>query len=173
MTVSNSPLVTPLPRKDNGNGTGTAPPDDDRLAHLRAELAVLTQSIADMTAKRAAQIEELATSGAASLRSTIEARPWTALAVAATAGALLAVAVTPKSSRGLRASGIMSYAPDDISASVRRAIAHGVDTQPITSRFERLVDSISSIDASALTSSPAYDTAKTWLQSFVSGLRKT
>lgn len=171
MTVSNSPLVTPLPRKENG--TGTAPPDDDRMSQLRAELAVLTQTISDMTAKRAAQIEDLATSGTATLRSNIEARPWMALAVAATAGALLAVAIIPKSSRGRGASGILSYSPDDITASVRRAIAHGVDTQPITSRFERLVDSISSIDASALTSSPAYDTAKTWLQSFVGGLRNT
>jgi hypothetical protein len=39
--------------------------------------------------------------------------------------------------------------------------------------LERLVDSISNIDPSVLTSSPAYDTAKSWLHTIATGLRKT
>ncbi len=170
MTLSNLPLVTPLPRRDSA-GDAT-PPDQTRMAELRSELASLTATIAGMTAKSAAQAEQFAASGAASLRSNIEARPWSSLGVAATAGALFAVAIVPKNSRGFHYAEAASYNAGDITAAIRRAIARGVDDQPITSRFEKLVESISSIDATALTSSPAYDTAKTWLQALVSGMRK-
>jgi hypothetical protein len=170
MTSTNVPLVTPLQR---GNGIHEGKPiDQSRISELRGELSILTDTIADMTAKRLAQVEKLASEGTATLRSNIETRPWAAMGIAAAAGALLAVVTTPKSSRGFRYNDAPSYNADDIAASVRRAAAR-VDIQPITSRLERLIDSISSIDPSVLTSSPAYDTAKTWLHSIATGLRKT
>ena len=170
MTSTNLPLVTPLPR---GNGIHEGKPiDQSRISELREELSVLTDTIASLTAKRFAQAEKLASDGTAALRSNIETRPWASMGIAAAAGALLAVATIPKSSRGFRYNDAASYNADDIAASVRRAAAR-VDTQPITSRLERLVDSISSIDPSALTSSPAYDTAKSWVQTIANGLRKS
>jgi hypothetical protein len=170
MTSTNLPLVTPLPR---GNGIHDAKPiDQSRISELRGELSLLTDIIADMTANRLAQAEKVAADGTAALRSHIENRPWAAIGIAAAAGALLAVVTIPKSSRGFRYNDASSYNADDIAASVRRAAAR-VDTQPITSRLERLVDSIGSIDPSVLTSSPAYDTAKTWLNAIASGLRKS
>jgi ElaB/YqjD/DUF883 family membrane-anchored ribosome-binding protein len=170
MTLSNSPLVTPLPRRDNGSDAGSG--DQDRLAELRSELATLQQTIAGMTGNAAAEVERLGTQSAQLLRSNIEAQPWMSIGAAAAAGALLAVAIIPKKSRGFRYNDAATYTAHDMADAVRRVAARGIDTQPITSRFERLVDSISSIDTTALTSSPAYDTAKTWLQSLVSGVRK-
>jgi hypothetical protein len=169
MMSNNLPLITPLPR---GNGLHDGKPiDQSRISELRAELSVLTESVASLTAVRLAQVEKLAADGTATLRSSIETRPWAAIGLAAAAGALLAVVTISKSSRGFRYNDAASYNAHDIAASVRRAAAR-VDTQPITSRLERLVDSISSIDPSILTSSPAYDTVKTWLNSIASGLRK-
>ena len=170
MTSTNLPLVTPLPR---GNGIHEGKPiDQTRISELREELSALTDTIADMTAKRLAQVEKLASDSTATLRSSIETQPWVSVGIAAAAGALLAVIIVPKSPRAFRYNDIATYNADDIAASVRRAAAR-VDTQPITSRLERLVDSISSIDPSVLTSSPAYDTAKTWLNTIANGLRKT
>ena len=170
MTLSNSPVVTPLPRRDNGSDTGLL--DLDRLPELRSELASLTKAIADMTAKAAAGVEQLGSDGAKTVRSNIEAQPWLSLGVAAAAGALLAIAIIPRTPRGFRYNDASTYNQRDIADSFRQVAARGIDTQPMMSRFERLVDSISSIDATALTSSPAYDTAKTWLQTFVAGVRK-
>jgi ElaB/YqjD/DUF883 family membrane-anchored ribosome-binding protein len=170
MTLSNLPLVTPLSR---GNGVDDAKSNNhSRISELRVEFADLAQSVSDIAALRVAQAEQLAVEGTATLRSNIEARPFAAVGIAAAAGALLAVAVVPRKSRGFRYNDSASYNANDIEATVRRAISRGVDTQPITTRLERLVDSISSIDPSALTSSPAYDTAKTWLQAAVNSLRK-
>ncbi len=169
MTLSNSPLVTPLPRRDNGSDAGSA--DQDRLAELRSELATLQQTIAGMTSNAAAELERLGTQSTRSLRSSIEAQPWMSIGVAAAAGALLALAIVPRRSRGFNYADAASYNARDMADAVRRA-ARSIDTQPITSRFERLVDSISSIDTAALTSSPAYDAAKNWLQNLVSAARK-
>ena len=132
MTSTNLPLVTPLPR---GNGTTDPNPlDHTRIAELRDELSDLTDTIASLTAKRLAQLEKLALDGTASLRSNIETQPWASVAIAAAAGALLAVAIVPKSPRGFRYNNAASYNIDDIVASARRAAAR-VDTQPITSRL--------------------------------------
>jgi ElaB/YqjD/DUF883 family membrane-anchored ribosome-binding protein len=170
MALSNSPLVTPLPRRDNGADPGSR--DQDRLAELRDEIATLQQMIASMTANAAAEIERLGTQGAKSVRSNIEAQPWMSIGVAVAAGALLALAIVPRRSRGLNYTDAGTYNARDMADAVRRVAARGIDTQPITSRFERLVDSITSIDTKALTASPAYDTAKSWLQSLVNSVRK-
>lgn len=170
MNFSNSPLVTPLPR--GSSSSDTMPIDASRLSELRDELANLAQTVAGITATRVAEVERLATGGAENLRSNIEARPWTSLGVAAAAGALLAMAIMPKRTERFRYDGAAAYNAENITAAVRRAVAHGVDSQPITSRLERVVEAISRIDASAVTSSPAYDTIKSWLHTFTNNLGK-
>lgn len=171
MNFSNLPLATPLPR---GNGTDSVTPNDhSRISELRHELESLAQTVAGMTAKRVADVERLAAGGAENLRSNIEARPWASLGVAAAAGALLAVAIMPKRTGHFRYNDATTYNAENITAAVRRAVAHGVDSQPITSRLERVVEAISRIDASAVTTSPAYDTIKSWLNTFTSNIRKS
>ncbi len=171
MNLSNLPLVTPLPR--GSNASDTTPIDAARVAELRDELSSLAQTIAGMTAARVADVERLAAGGAENLRSNIEARPWASLGMAAAAGALLAVAIMPKRTGQFRYNDATTYNAENITAAVRRAVAHGVDTQPITSRLERVVEAISKIDASAVTASPAYDTIKSWLHTFTNSLGKS
>ena len=171
MNLSNLPLVTPLPR--GSSASDTTPIDSARVAELRHELTSLAQTIAGVAAARVADVERLAAGGAENLRSNIEARPWTSLGVAAAAGALLAVAIVPKRTGHFRYNDATTYNAENITAAVRRAVAHGVDSQPITSRLERLVEAISKIDASAVTTSPAYDSIKSWLHTFTSSLGKS
>lgn len=161
MTGSNSPLVTPLHPRDDAKG------DQNKIAELRAELATLKQSVSDIGSKATAEINK----GADSLRSSIESQPMLAIGVAAAAGALLALAVMPRPSRGFRYNDPSTYSAHEITAAARRA-ARSIDTEPITSRFERLVDAISSIDPAAVTSSQAYGTAKGWVETLVSGVKK-
>lgn len=170
MNFSNLPLVTPLPR---GSGTiDTARNDHSRISELRDELTSLAQTIADLSENRVAEIERLSARGAENLRANIVARPWASLGVAAAAGAILAVAILPKRTGNFRYNDAATYNTDNITAAVRRAVARGVDSQPITSRLDKLIESISSIDASAITASPAYDTVKAWLQTFMNSQRK-
>lgn len=167
MTYSNSPLVTPITRRDNDTaGSGT----DEKLSELRAEFAKLSQLVSDMAESAQKQVSELGTAGVQTLRSNIEAQPFLAMGVAAAGGALLALAVLPRGSK-FRYDDMSTYNRRDIAEAVRNS-ARNIDTRPLTSRFERLVDSISSIDPSAITSSPAYDTAKTWLQTAVESAKK-
>lgn len=167
MTYTNSPLVTPIQRRDNGSDAVSA---DDRLQELREEFNNVLKVVSDMAENAQKQASELAAAGTQSLRSSIEAQPFLALGVAAAGGALLALAVLPSRQR-FRYDDPSTYNRRDIAQALRNSTAN-IDTRPLTSRFERLVDSISSIDPSALTSSPAYDTAKSWIQTAVDSARK-
>jgi ElaB/YqjD/DUF883 family membrane-anchored ribosome-binding protein len=176
--TSNSPNITQVsfrtPGADDTNSIDTPEPaSDERLSMLRSEIESLTQTISDLTARGTAAVENAASDGATSLRETIEHRPWMALGVSAAVGAVIAIAVVPKTRRGVRFGDASSYNTDDIAATVRRAVERRVDTQPLVSRFERMMDSISSIDPATLTASPAYETAKSWLQTLLANARKT
>ncbi|MEQ1577976.1 MAG: hypothetical protein ABL894_10010 [Hyphomicrobium sp.] len=171
MSSTNSPLITPLRVRDSSADAMAI--DHRRMAELRKEMEGLTRSISEVTSKRVTQIEQLSSAGVASLHGTIATQPWAALGVAVVAGALLAAAIVPRRSREFRYNDPAAYNSGDIAATVRKAVSRSVDTQPFTSRFERMVDSISNLDASAVTSSPAFGTAKTWMQALISGFRKT
>jgi ElaB/YqjD/DUF883 family membrane-anchored ribosome-binding protein len=175
--TSNSPNITQVSFRTSGadDTHSIEAPEfagDERLAALRSELESLTQTIADLTVRGTAAVENAASDGAASLRETIEQRPWMALGVAVAIGAVIAVAVVPKSRRGVRFGDTSTYNTDDIAATVRRAVERRVDTQPLISRLERMMESISSIDPATLTASPAYETAKSWMQTMLANARK-
>ncbi len=171
MTSFPSPLVTPLPRRGTSGPNGTDA-DADTLSALRQELQNLTTTVADLTSKGAARAGELATAGTQRVRQDIEANPWTSIAIAAAAGAIIAFAVIPKRPRGFRYNDRASYTMDDIGASLRQAAPRAGITQSLVARLERVVDSISTIDPAAVTASPAYETAKTWIQTLLNGVRK-
>ena len=155
-------MVTPLHPRDE-----LVKPDDKKVAELRAELTDLSNYVASMSAKASAQLEK----GTGAVRSSIESQPVLAMGVAVAAGALLALAVMPKPQRSFRYDDPSTYSAASAYEAAKRA-ARNIDTVPMTSRFERVVDAISSIDPTALTSSPAYGTAKTWVESLVSGVKK-
>lgn len=171
MILSNSPLVTPLPNGSSASDTMLA--DASRLSELRIELTSLAKTVASVTAARIEDAERLATSGADTIRSNIELRPWTSLGVAAATGALLALVILPKKTGRFRFDDATAYNAGSATYAAHRAVTHGVGSQPIASRFERIVNAISRIDASAVTTSPAYDTIKSWLHTFTSSLGKS
>lgn len=169
---SNSPLVTPLPTRAGGDSTQSN--DQSRLDELRAELAALSVQVKDMTAKGAQRLEEMAEDGTQAVRTSISDNPWLAMGVAAAAGAVLALAIIPKRQRGFRASEFSSYSPRNIASAMRGAVESRIDTQPITSRFERLMDQVNNLNlnSSSITSSPAYEQAKSVLQGVMKGFGK-
>lgn len=167
MTYSNAPLITPIARHDNGPDAGGV---DDKLGELRAEYGKLSALVSEMAGSAQKQVSEFGTAGVNTLRANIEAQPVLAICIAAAGGALLALAVLPRKS-GFRYDDLSTYNRRDLADAVRNS-ARSVDTRPLTSRFERLVDSITSIDPSVITSSPAYDTAKSWLQTAVDSAKK-
>ncbi len=171
MTSSSSNLVTPLPRRDQSTPS-SGHMAEDALSSLRLELQKLSETVSDMTSQAAARVEKAATDGTNVVRANIVDRPWTSMGVAALAGALIAVAIIPKRTRGFRYNERASYNMDDIGASVRSAASRNGITQSLLSRLERVVDSIGSIDPAVVTASPAYDTAKTWMQSLYNSVRK-
>jgi hypothetical protein len=95
-----------------------------------------------------------------------------AIGVAMAVGAVIAIAIAPSTRRGFRYSDRSTYNTDDVGATIRRAVERRVDTQPIVSRLERMMESISNIDPAALTASPAYDSAKSWVQTIINSVRK-
>ena len=169
---SNSPLVTPLPTSQGGDSTQSD--NHGRLAELRAELATLTHQVKEMSAQAAQRLEGMAEDGTKVLRTSISENPWLAIGAAAAAGAILALAIIPERQRGFRASQLTSYTPRNVAHAMREAVESRVDTQPITSRFERLMDQVNSLNlnSSSITSSPVYEQAKNVLQGVMKGLGK-
>jgi ElaB/YqjD/DUF883 family membrane-anchored ribosome-binding protein len=162
MNLSNAPSVSQLPQRENNAG------DQQRISDLRRELETLAQSVADVAAKRLSDIENAASQGVSLVRTEIQHRPWTSMAVASAAGGLLALAILPSSSkRHVRS----SFDPRHYAESARRAISN-IDTQPISSRFERMMDSVSNLDPTVITNSPAYDVVKNLVQSISNGITK-
>ncbi|MGE3067372.1 MAG: hypothetical protein AB7K67_17465 [Hyphomicrobiaceae bacterium] len=154
--------VTPLPQRDAPGGQG----DGDRLAALRAEVEDIAASVADIARKRGAE-------GVGLVRGSIEERPWTSLAVAGAAGALLALAVIPaRSAARSRWQQLdpRNYDYDDMARSIRRSIA--VETRPLAARVETLMNSLAGLDTRDITGSPMFEKAKSLLQA-VTGTGKS
>lgn len=169
---SNSPLVTPLPTRQGGDTTQSN--DHSRLEELRVELSTLTSQVKEMTAQGARRLEGMAEDGTQVVRTSISDNPWLAMGVAAAAGAILALAIIPKRDRGFRASEYSSYSPRNIASAMRQAVESRVDTQPITSRFERLMEQVSNLNlnSGSITSSPAYEQVKSVFQGVLKGFGK-
>ena len=169
---SNSPLVTPLPTSPGGDNA--QPNDQSRMEELRRELAALSAQVKEMTSKGAQRLEGLAEDGTQAVRTSISDNPWLAMGIAVTAGAILALAIIPKRQPGFRTSEFSSYSPRNIASAMRNAVESRIDTQPITSRFERLMDQVNNlnINSDSITSSPAYEQAKSVLQGIIKGFGK-
>ena len=169
---SNSPLVTPLPTRQGGDSMHSD--DQGRLAELRTELAALTRQVKEMTAQGAQRLEGMAEDGTKVVRTSISENPWLAMGVAVAAGAILALAVIPQRERGFRVAKFSSYTPRNVANAMREAVESRIDTQPITSRFERLMDQVNNLNlnSASITSSPAYEQAKNVLQGLMKGLGK-
>ncbi len=146
------------------------------IAELRDSVSALAKEVATIAERRTRAARETAVesaeAGAAELRRTIRRQPAVAMAVAAAAGAVLALLVVPRFGRStVPVSRWDRYAPnvtradlydlaDNIQRSVSRA-AHSV-AAPVTPAFERMVDALSRADTSTFNS--ILDRAGSWFQ---------
>jgi ElaB/YqjD/DUF883 family membrane-anchored ribosome-binding protein len=159
--------------------TGNNHDRSDEYAELRRELAAIAGDVKSIVETRAAQVQQLATdtaeAGLDATRETIRDYPVTSIAVAAILGAALAIALTPAPRRPSLAARIGNfgshYVPDvtradlnDMARHLQRSASQAVQGSPLAAAFERVVDSVSSIDPkSSLT--PALEKAGAWLSS--------
>ena len=162
-----------------GAMTGNTHDRSAEYAELRRELAMITSNVGIIIETRAAQAKQLATDAAeASLettRDTIRDYPVTSIAVATLLGAAIAIALSPPRRPSLAAR-MGNYVPDvtradlnDMARQLQRSASHAVRGSSLSSAFERVVDSVSSIDPkSSLT--PALEKAGAWLGSLRSSM---
>lgn len=149
--------------------------DDDRaakLAAVRADLAALVADVTRVVEARASQAKDAAIYGAEAgvnvARDTIRLHPIPAITISAVVGAAIAVALTP-ASRQPRPARLADRTSDVIRGNLGE-MAQGLQRSAsstgssLLSAFERVVDSVSTIDPkSSLT--PTIEKAAAWLSS--------
>jgi ElaB/YqjD/DUF883 family membrane-anchored ribosome-binding protein len=158
-----------------GAATGNGHDRSAEYAELRRELAMITSNVSIIIETRAAQAKQMATeaaeAGLQTTRETIRDYPVASIAVATILGAALAIALTPATRRPSLTARLGHYVPEvtraDLNDMVRhfqRSASHALHGSSLSSAFERVVDSVSSIDPkSSLT--PALEKAGAWLSS--------
>jgi hypothetical protein len=152
---SPSPVANDQGRDDGPGAAGTIDMDGI-LADLRTSVDQLTSDIARVTARTALAATDAISDGADGLRTEIRNAPGISLAVAVTAGVLLAIAVAP-SRRDSRTWADVARGPtrDDVDAMLSRARMAARDTQEaasstassMASNIERLAQYVSQMDA--------------------------
>ena len=169
-------MPTPDSSHDFQSGGAMHDTTDDRaakLAELRADLAALVADVKRVAEARASQVKDAAIDGAEAgvdfARDTIRSHPIPAIAIAAVVGAAIAVALTPALHRS-RTARLADWAPHITRANLGE-MAQGLQRSAsstgssLLSAFERVVDSVSTIDPkSSLT--PTLEKAAAWLSSF-------
>jgi ElaB/YqjD/DUF883 family membrane-anchored ribosome-binding protein len=153
----------------------SSPDATAELVVLRQDLASLVADVARLVEARATQAKAFAVqnveAGLDATRSTIRAYPVTSIAVATVIGAAVAIMITSQPRRPNLYARLGHIVPNvtrsDLAEMVhhlQRSASTAVQGSGLASAFERVVDSVSSIDArSSLT--PALEKAGAWLSS--------
>jgi ElaB/YqjD/DUF883 family membrane-anchored ribosome-binding protein len=145
--------------------------DASTIAELRKSVSAIGDELSAVVERRSRALKEGTQAGANSLRRTIRRQPVVAIGVATLAGALLALAVVPRFSRGHSRSRWESWAPNmpsitradlhDFADTVQRSVARAASSAP--SSIERLVDAVTKIEAKE-SLSEMMQKAGSWLQ---------
>lgn len=146
------------------------------LAEMRDSVAALAKEVADIAERRTRAARQTAVdtaeAGASELRRSIRRQPVLAMAVAAAAGAVLALVVVPRFSRPSRTSRWDSWTPNitrsdlyDFADNIQRSVSRAAQSAsaPITPAFERLVEAITRTDPSA-SMNTIVEKASSWFQ---------
>ena len=145
---------------------------DTTLAELRSNVTAIAKEVAALAERRARIAGEAAAAtaeaGVSQLRQGIREQPVVAVAIAAAVGALVALAVVPRSrpaSRWDRWTPNISRADfyelaDNLQRSVSRAA--NAAAVPVAPAFERFVDALSRAEASSFNS--VFEKVGGWLQ---------
>jgi ElaB/YqjD/DUF883 family membrane-anchored ribosome-binding protein len=133
------------------------------------DLAELRQEFEDVMAQWTAAVAARAAQTADAVGSAVSRRPWTSIALAAAAGAAVALLVVPRRQPSTIDSTTAHL--EQLARRTRGTISSYVETEPLVSRFSKALESISNLDASSL---PAFPTSvATWLKSFLPGINKS
>lgn len=140
------------------------------LAELRDSVTSIAKDVASIAEKRTraarGAVSDTAEAGASELRRSIRRQPVVAMAVAVGAGAIIALVLTPRSSRRPRASRWEGTRADlyDVADTIQRSLSRGAQSMPaVIPTFERLIEAITRADPSASMNS-VVEKASSWFQ---------
>jgi len=149
--------------------TGTGSHGEAGLLEMRDDLSKLAGVVAHVTEHRMNRAQVQA-------QIAMRENPWATVGIAAAAGCLLAILITPRSRSGsTRRSRSQHFDFGDLGRYVQMpsvpqfSMPH-VNTTPITSRLEQVVDQVSRMDAQA--AGPAIEKIKDWFDAVMSHIRK-
>jgi ElaB/YqjD/DUF883 family membrane-anchored ribosome-binding protein len=145
------------------------------IAELRDSVSALAKEVATIAERRTRAAREAAyetaEAGTKELRRTIRRQPAVSMAVAAAAGAVLALLIVPRFGRSQPVSRWDRYAPNvtradlyDLADNIQRSVSRAAHSAvaPVTPAFERMVDALSRADTSTFNS--ILDRAGSWFQ---------
>jgi hypothetical protein len=146
------------------------------LAEMREAVASLAKEVATIAERRTRAAREAALEGAEAgaqeARRAIRRQPVVAMAVAAAAGAVIALAVVPRFGRAQPASRWDRWTPNvtradlhDLADNIQRSVSRAASSAaaPITPSFERFVDALTRADAAGSMGS-IIEKASGWFQ---------
>jgi len=147
----------------------------EALTELRDSVASLAKEVATIAERRAKAAGSAASkaveAGADELSGMIRRQPELSMAVAAAAGAIIALLVVPRS-RHTHSSRFQSWLPhvtrsdlQDMADNIQRSVSRAASSAaaPVTPTFERLLETIAGVDPSPSIGS-AFDKIGGWLQ---------
>ena len=166
-------MLSPVEMKSRATSNSDYDARASQLAELRAELATIATEFGKLVEARSAKAKEFvideATAGMNATRSAIRAQPMASLAIALVIGAAMAVLIVPKGA-SRRPTRNRDWSFDATRAELNGALDRArhampdVNSRSLMSSLERMVDSLSSIDAkSALM--PTWEKIAPWFQS--------
>jgi ElaB/YqjD/DUF883 family membrane-anchored ribosome-binding protein len=155
----------------NKTTTGAPGGVEATLVELRNDLATLVAEVKQVVETRSARAQEAAHVGLDATRDTIRSNPVASLAIATVIGAAAAMLLVPAKPTTRRLSQLREWTPaitpadlHDIVRNLQQAASRSTSGTPLMSVFERVVDSVSSIDPKA-SLAPALEKAGAWLNS--------
>ena len=142
---------------------------DATLAELRKDLASLVADVKLVVEERAAAAKNAADMGLDAARDTIRTYPVSSMAIATLVGVAAAVALTAGTRRprslsariGEWAPGITRSDLQEMASNLQRSASRITPGVPLMSAFERVVDTVTSMDPKA-TLTPALEKAGVW-----------
>jgi predicted transcriptional regulator len=139
------------------------------LIELRRDLASILADVKRVVDARAAAAKDVAEVGLESARETIRTYPASSIALATLIGVAAAIVLTSGAQRPRATTRVRDWSPgitrddlNDMVGNLQRTASRAVNGAPILSAFERVVDTVSSIDPKA-TLTPALEKAGAWL----------
>lgn len=167
-------MVSPVQeaRKDAPSSSS----DDWTLDDLRSSVASIADDLKKVVEARGQAAKEQAQHGVKTLRKGIRQQPAMAMAIAAAAGAVLAVIAVPRFGRRAPVSRWDAWMPSmpsmpgvtradlyDFAHNMQNSALRAATSIPLTSSLERLVDAVSKMEHGASLTS-AIEKARGWIQ---------